>query len=99
MKQIHQKIEERKRSISSKKRHLSQEYEAAKRRLTSGTGLSLAALGGVAVGFLLLPKKFRILKSVAKAYYMATTLKGVLDLIPHKVEIRKHHTHRSHKDN
>lgn len=89
MKQLHQKIESRKKAIHQKKQHLSDDVEAAKRRLTSSKGLSLTTLGGMAIGFLLLPKKFKIIKSVLKAYTMAATLRGIFDLIPHPEEKKR----------
>jgi hypothetical protein len=88
MKELHQKISQRKQAIDQKKQHLSHDYEVAKKRLTSATGLSLTTLGGIVIGFLLIPKKYRLLKSFFKAYSMATTLRGVLEFVPHHDERR-----------
>jgi hypothetical protein len=91
---LHQKIEQRKHAIDEKKQHLSHDYQVAKRRLTSATGLSLTTLGGIAIGFLLFPRKYRLLKSFFKAYSMAATLKGFLEFVPHQ-ERRRTHRHRA----
>lgn len=82
MKQLHRKIANRKQSIEEKKRHIKQDYQALKNTLSSTKGLSIATVGGIVLGFLMLPKKFKLIKSVLKAYTMAATLKGFLDLIP-----------------
>ncbi|MBA2654738.1 MAG: hypothetical protein H0U71_06695 [Gammaproteobacteria bacterium] len=82
MKQLHQKIEARKDEIELKKQHLGQDYRSAKRRLTSSR-MKLSTIGGLVLGFLLLPKKFKLIKGALKAYTMAATVKQMLDLIPH----------------
>jgi hypothetical protein len=89
---LHQKIEERKNSINTQKRHLSFDFESAKKRLTAPSTLGLTAVGGLAVGFLFLPKKFVILKSLFKAYSMAATLTAFIEAIPHKKGEEPHPT-------
>lgn len=93
MKQLHQKIEERKNAINVKRKHLSEDYIAAKRRLTS-KGVSLTTIGGAIIGFMLLPKKLKILKGAFKLYTMAATVRQILDLIPHQPSTKKRVPHK-----
>jgi hypothetical protein len=83
MKRLQKEIEASKASIEQKKQQLELNYAIAKMKLTSTSNLALAAVAGLGIGFLLLPKrKYKLIKSVLKAYSVATTLKGFLDLVP-----------------
>lgn len=97
MKQLHQKIEDRKHEIETKKRHLKHDYRSTKRKLTSKKGLSLTTIGGFVLGFLLLPKKFKLLKGAFKVYTMTATVRQILDLIPHVETSSRSRTHSKSK--
>lgn len=89
MKNLHQKIADQDDRINQKKQQLENDYMATKQQMSSPRGLSLATIGGLVIGFMLLPKKFRIIKSVLKAYSMAATIKGFMDIIPQNKEIKR----------
>ena len=94
MKQLHQKIEARKRAIMSKKHHIERDYKAVKRTLTSNKSLSLVTLGGFIIGFLLLPRKLKLARTLFKAYTVAATLNQIADLVPHVSPDRKKRVHK-----
>lgn len=97
MKQLHRKIEQQKQSISNKKDNIKDDVRNTKEKLGSPAGMSLSTLGGLALGFLLLPKKYRVLKFLFKAYTVATTARQLLDFLPHQPKTRAtrrhHHPH------
>jgi hypothetical protein len=93
MKLLHYQIEERKRELEAKKKHLAKNYELAKKQLTPSKGISLLTLGGVAIGFLLLPKKLKLLRKLFQLYTLSMTLKQVADLIPHHLPPTKKQRH------
>lgn len=76
---IHHKIEERKQTIHSRKQHLDADIERLKKRLTTPSKMSITALGGLLLGFLLLPKKFRFIRKAIKAYTMVAAAKQFLE--------------------
>jgi hypothetical protein len=96
MRQLNRQIEAQKGKISAKKQHLKQDYTMTRERVTSPKGLSLITVGGFMIGFFLLPRKFKVLKSVLKAYTVATTVRELLNLIP-RYPSRKENLKHSNK--
>lgn len=88
MKQLHHKIEEHKNDIEAKKASLKRDFNEAKQRLLSKGPGNLLTIGGLVVGFLLMPKKYKVLKGLLKAYTIATTAKQFLNFLPEKKEIK-----------
>jgi hypothetical protein len=93
MKLLHSQIEERKRAIEDKKKHLGKNYESTKKQLTPSKGISLLTLGGIVIGFLLLPKKLKLFRKLFKFYTLSMTLKQVADAIPHHLSPLKKQRH------
>jgi hypothetical protein len=81
MKEVN-KINACKEQIAAKKAHLAQNYQWVKQRFMPSR-ISLSTLGWLTIGFLFLPKKFKILKGIFKTYTFAATIKQMVDTIPH----------------
>lgn len=82
MKQLHRKIDTKKRAINDSKNAIRNDFETIKRKLGLKSGLSLPALGGIAIGFLLFPRKKMLLRMLFKTFTVVTTARQLLDLLP-----------------
>ena len=85
MKHLHKKIEHKKNEIENRKKNLSQDYTHAKNKLIASSG-GLLTFGGIALGFLLFPKKIRLLKSLLKAYTVSQALRQITELFPSSIK-------------
>jgi hypothetical protein len=82
MKQLHQRIETQKQAINDRKQAISKEYKVIKNKLGSASSLSLTTLGFFVAGFLLLPRKMRLLRLAFKTFTVVTTARQFLDILP-----------------
>jgi hypothetical protein len=84
MSHINEKIAYRKHAIHQKKQNISNELTHLKQTLGLPSSIGLKTIGGLLLGFMLVPKKLKVLKLTLKAVTIATTAKQLLDLIPHQ---------------
>ncbi len=86
MRKIHQQIETQKHAINDRKRSINRDYKVIKNKASN---LSLTALGFFAAGFILLPRKMRLLRLAFKTFTVLTTARQFLELLPHSGEIEE----------
>lgn len=94
MKHIRHKIEIQKRAINDKKYKLRQDLELLKRKFITPTSMSVTLLGGLLIGYALIPKKYKVSKLLIKALTVGTTLKQIMDFVPSQP--KKIHRQRIH---
>ncbi len=81
MKQIHTKIDLKKKAINDSKQEIQDDGKFFKEKL-GVKSLSLPALGGIAIGFLLFPRKKMLLRMFFKTYTAVMTVRQLLALLP-----------------
>lgn len=84
MKQLHRKIEHKKASIHDRKKNIHEDLDIIKNKVGQKQGLSLGMLGGLVVGFLLFPRKKKLLKVLLKSFTAATTIRQLVSHLPHR---------------
>lgn len=82
MSKLQHKIDAKKKAINDSKANLKADLELITKKLSARSGLSLGALGGLAIGFLLFPRKKALIRYALKYYTAAATVKQLFDLLP-----------------
>lgn len=90
MKATQHKIAAQKRAIRQRRADMTIHVAGLKHKLFASS-LTLPVLAGLVVGFILVPKKYKVIKGVLKTFALLSTVKQVVDALPGRKASSKYH--------